>query len=91
MLKPTSWTFAAAVAVAAASASFAQAPGAAAPPQTTGPGGGGMGGPNAPSSDSPFQAPTPAHRMGQVPPNTPPLSRNRNDCNKVNCVENGGG
>jgi len=56
------------------------------------------GGVPAPSGAGPaFPAPAPTTTMGQLPhanpppPSPPPVSRNRGDCVKTNCVDNGGG
>ncbi len=89
MSTSSSWIFAAAVALASSSAAWAQSTGAAAPQTPPG-----AAAPQSPvgdgsRSDSPFAAPTPAQRMGQVP-HGDPMPRGRQDCNKANCVDNGG-
>ena len=94
MVKSIVWTFAAGLALAPAGASLAQTSfGSAAGPVT-----GTAPGSNAttPSGGSPGQGmaqppnPMAPPATGQTNPPSP-ITRNRNDCNKANCVDNGGG
>ncbi|RBP15523.1 hypothetical protein DFR50_10880 [Roseiarcus fermentans] len=87
MIKPVALTFAAALALAAPG--LAQTPPAAR--DSDSPASQGAGADR--TRGAPAPGPTAPQTMGQVPHKRQPdpLSRNRNDCNKTNCVDNGGG
>ncbi len=92
MFRPIPMGFAAALALATIGASFAQVvtgagtatDGSASTGQSAAPSGA-MGGPAASNPDAPQPVP------GQANSNPSPVTRNHNDCNKANCVDNPGG